>query len=170
MKFNFRICEYDICKNPLVMIDGAKRHILNSDGNPIVASFEELLQFWRWFGNSQAVDGSGRPLLLFHGTWDEFENFNVPAYFTDNIGVAESYGEVDSYYLALMNPLLVDYEGESDYSEQDGNDICRDVENARVAGYDSFIAIDTFDGENELDQYVALYPNQIRKVSSFSKS
>lgn len=111
MRFNFLVVEYDICKNPLVIIGGVKRHVFN----------------------------------------------------------AESYGEVESYYLILMNPLVVDYQGESDYSEEEENDIYRDVETAREIGYDSFVAIDTFDGENELDQYVALYPEQIRIANSFSK-
>ncbi|MCL2872588.1 MAG: hypothetical protein FWF41_06390 [Betaproteobacteria bacterium] len=57
-------------------VDGTQRHTMNSEGRPIANSEEELRNFWRWFGDSKAVDDTGRPLVVYHGTNADFSTFN----------------------------------------------------------------------------------------------
>jgi N12 class adenine-specific DNA methylase len=60
----------------MIDVDGVQRPITNSKGNPIAATDEAIRAFWRWFGNSMAVDDLGRPLILFHGTQSAGEHGN----------------------------------------------------------------------------------------------
>gem|GEM_PF-4060734 len=57
-------------------VDGTQRHTMNSEGRPIANSEEELRNFWRWFGDSKAVDSEGRPLVVYHGTGSDFFEFD----------------------------------------------------------------------------------------------
>lgn len=90
-----------------VELDGVTRPALNSQGLPIHSTVEGVRNFWRWFGESQAVDAQGRPLVLYHGTASSFESFGKEYlgqstratsaeeafFFSDNQEVAESYAE-----------------------------------------------------------------------------
>jgi len=51
-----------------ISVDGTVRARNNSRGMPIHATLEGIENFWRWFGDSLAVDALGRPLVLYHGT------------------------------------------------------------------------------------------------------
>lgn len=69
-------------------------------------------EFKRWFGASKVVDGSGKPLVVYHGTSRDFSQFNrdsrgVSGYFTDDRGYASEYGGEKSYYLSIKKPLDV---------------------------------------------------------------
>lgn len=53
-----------------VEVDGVMRSALNSEGRPIHWSEEGVRNFWRWFGDSKAVDKDGKPLVVYHGSPD----------------------------------------------------------------------------------------------------
>lgn len=91
----------------------------NSLGQRIAKTDEQIAAFWRWFGKSKVVDEQGRPLVVYHGTNADFDRFDLSrgaihghalgpgAYFTNNHGLAESYGgQVIHAYLALNNPTF----------------------------------------------------------------
>lgn len=77
--------------------------------------------FQRWFADSKVVDAEGKPLVVYHGSPNdfsvfsyEFNNRNGQAegrgfYFTDNRSYAEGYqsdgGKLFEVYLSLQNPL-----------------------------------------------------------------
>jgi len=85
--------------------------------------------FKEWFGDwendpksaSKVVDDSGKPLIVYHGTDYEFDEFVYNSgknyvrdfegfYFSDNINVSESYSEskyVIKAYLNIKNPIIV---------------------------------------------------------------
>lgn len=44
------------------------RPTTNSLGEPIASTPEGITNFWKWFGESKAVDSEGRPLVVHHGT------------------------------------------------------------------------------------------------------
>jgi hypothetical protein len=91
--------------------------------------------FAEWFGDSKAVDEDGNPLLLFHGTNAQFDEFskstNVhsqsidwPVHFmTDDINLAKAYAasrvaELQSGkktiipgYMSMQRPLVIDAKG-----------------------------------------------------------
>lgn len=55
-----------------VMIDGRERWTINSEGLPIADSWEKIVNFWRWFGESLATMLDGKPVVLYYaGLFDE---------------------------------------------------------------------------------------------------
>lgn len=48
---------------------------INSAGRIISPVKQSLQNFWNWFGDSTAVDAKGRPLVFFHGTNSDFNEF-----------------------------------------------------------------------------------------------
>lgn len=63
----------------IINIDGVNRPTRNSEGKLIHPDLEGIKNFWRWFENSKVVDDQGRPLVVFHGTKDDFTEFNKSA-------------------------------------------------------------------------------------------
>ena len=125
-----------------IMINGKERSVYNSHGVRIAKSAKALKAFYKWFGDSKAVDEMGRPKVLYHGTpRASFLSFmsqdgKPRFFFTDDISIAETYsgsshivtreeaesaaaGDVDpsagiyQVYLKLENPAEVDYNGKS---------------------------------------------------------
>ena len=78
--------------------------------------------FKKWFGNSKVVDENGEPLVVYHGTENNFKIFknlgqsrqigaNVGFFFTDSENMAKEYANnkrVIPTYLSLQNPLIVE--------------------------------------------------------------
>ena len=48
----------------------------NSLGRVISKTPEGIANFWKWFGDSITVDNRGNPIVLFHGTPEDFEEPN----------------------------------------------------------------------------------------------
>jgi GNAT superfamily N-acetyltransferase len=85
----------------------------------------ETEAFKRWFGDSKVVDENGDPLVVYHGTADEFDTFDLDLagstdegdygsgfYFSDKRSVAERYprggaARVISAYIRVENPLIL---------------------------------------------------------------
>ncbi|MBP8282613.1 MAG: hypothetical protein KAX46_01650, partial [Chromatiaceae bacterium] len=57
-------------------VDGRQRPTTNSEGRPIHLTEEGVRNFWRWLGDSKAVDAQGRPLVVYHGTRADFSAFD----------------------------------------------------------------------------------------------
>lgn len=99
-----------------INIDGTERSVFNSTGERIAQSEAALRNFYKWFGNSKAVDEQGRPIVVYHGSGSRFKKFKEQSntFFTDNKNVAKSYSErsiVYNVYLKIENPLVVDAKG-----------------------------------------------------------
>jgi len=83
-------------------------------------------EFKNWFGSSKVVDEEGNPLVVYHGTYCDFNRFYAPSempdtlaaevlscgndtfgiYFTDRKSFADKFGNrVMPVYLSLQNPL-----------------------------------------------------------------
>lgn len=81
----------------------------------------ESKYFKKWFGDSKVVDENGKPLVVYHGTPNQFDEFSydkigtngtvegVGFYFTDDADTAKGYikrnGEVKECYLSIKKPL-----------------------------------------------------------------
>lgn len=107
-----------------VDVDNIKRSTLNSDGRTIFSNIEGIINFWNWFGNSKVVDELGRPLVVYHGTRANFNEFKPSGkignqgeedqiegmYFTDNKKGAGFFSLNDNskylkeVYLSINNP------------------------------------------------------------------
>jgi hypothetical protein len=131
-----------------IKINGKERSVYNSHGVRIAKSAKALKAFYKWFGNSKAVDELGRPKVLYHGTpRASFLSFVAKDgkqrfFFTDDISIAETYsgsshivtreeaegsaaGDVDpsagiyQVYLKIENPEEVDYNGKPWTGDED---------------------------------------------------
>ena len=100
-----------------------------AENNEIEAAQEEWEEkgteskyFKKWFGDSKVVDKNGKPLVVYHGTENNFRIFkntgksrqigaNVGFFFTDSQNMAKQYANdarVMDVYLSLKNPLIVE--------------------------------------------------------------
>jgi hypothetical protein len=58
-----------------VEVDGVDRPTTDSRGKPIFSTLDGIKNFWRWFGDSVFVDDKGRPMVMYHGTAVDIEEF-----------------------------------------------------------------------------------------------
>lgn len=95
-------------KGDTIKINGKERSVYNSRGERIAKSTKALKAFYKWFGDSKAVDELGRPKVLYHGTpragflaFDKaFIGDRVPwtkqgFWFTDDISTAATFAGTD---------------------------------------------------------------------------
>jgi hypothetical protein len=84
----------------------------NSNGQVISTVKQSFDNFSRWFGDSEAVDSSGRPLVFFHGTKSDFNEFKVGIK-TIN---ATTFGEYEltrsAIFVTPIHEFAHDYSGE----------------------------------------------------------
>ncbi len=88
-----------------IEVDGALRPIHNSAGRLIHPDEEGIRNFWRWFGDSQAIDDHGRPLVLYHGSiaWErpDWQQGNIHAFdrraSVDKVGRPESIDAIGTW-------------------------------------------------------------------------
>jgi len=94
----------------------------NSLGKPIHATEQGIVNFWKWFKNSKAVDAKGRPLVVYHGTHADIDQIDTTKYgkgldqygsgfytttlykFADSYADKE-YGNVLPLYIRITNPV-----------------------------------------------------------------
>lgn len=50
-----------------ITVDGVERPTVDASGKRIHETTDGLIEFWRWFGDSQTVDEHGRPVVYYHG-------------------------------------------------------------------------------------------------------
>ena len=108
---------YPAYEGETIEIDGKERTIYNSTGERIAKSAEALRNFWRWFGDSKVVDEQGRPLVVYHGTNNVFDTFDIEKsnngvfgkgfYFAfDDDEIPRSHGNIIMpVYLRIENPI-----------------------------------------------------------------
>src|SRR3989344_2575090 len=139
-------------------------------------------QFAQWFGASKVVSHDGEPLVVYHGTGDDFSEFDptkigsrhvdvevgAAFYFSSDMATANWYANdsgsqrgyganVMPVYLALQNPRIVDFDGA-------GLEFLADeIATAKESGNDGLIAIDYDDG-GRATHYVAFKPEQIKSA------
>jgi hypothetical protein len=65
---------------------------VNSDGQQITATKQGLQKFWDWFGQSEAVDEKGNPLVLYHSTNADTDVLKDGQKTTNNYGLLGDVG------------------------------------------------------------------------------
>lgn len=155
------------------------------------------LDFDAWFAGSQVVDGSGKPLPVFHGTTKDFNVFetgDIGFHFATGIeGALERVGETPDLkvmiaHLAIKNPLQLDndygefadlenlqamlgpnWDGIFTQSEVESWTRLRDVTAAlQSIGYDGVSYPNEVEGGGI--SWVAFRPNQVRLISTTNKN
>lgn len=141
-------------------------------------------EFSNWFGDSKVVDSAGKPLVVYHGTQEDFTSFDpnrtgsatddgdfgAGFYFTTNQEVASAYaGEqagsnVVPVVLSMQNPLVVKSMTEIDlpgfWGAREAGDSQRAAQAIQAAGYDGVI-----ETGGAYPQYVAFRPEQIKSAT-----
>ena len=81
--------------------------------------------FKNWFGDSKAVDDAGKPIVVYHSTRGQFDEFNTTGegqslntgtFFSSSPDVAGTYNTSSEHsivpaYLSLKNPVIIDANG-----------------------------------------------------------
>ena len=145
--------------------------------------------FKEWFGDSKVVDEKGNPIVVYHGTSNDFKVFDKDKigdnylysgeksfFFTQKERTAKNYAElhsnknlngknkgyVISSYLKIENPLYRQTNSDF-YRPADRFDIDGDdlVREAFENGYDGIV----IKGTNNDDLYVVFEPNQIKSAT-----
>ena len=98
----------------VTMQDGLIHSILNND-SPVNRKFmdqTETRQFKRWFGDSKVVDRDGEPLVVYHGTGDDFTVFDP---------WKTNYGDVSEGYSFFTNKKNGYADSAQDYANRHKN-------------------------------------------------
>ena len=152
--------------------DGLIHSILKNDStvNKKFMDQTETRQFQRWFGDSKVVDEEGKPLVVYHGTDEKFNAFDMSkgranmdiqgAFFSPYELDAEGYGEnVGAYYLSIQNPADegTAYKALNRFKGQNNAGI-KAREYLQKQGYDGVY--------NGYDEYIAFEPTQIKSAKN----
>jgi hypothetical protein len=139
--------------------------------------------FKRWFGSSKVVDENGRPLVVYHGTRQDIESFDLEAaaresgepdvafFLSNSSDLASDYavpfpgaegGNVIPAYVKMNNPLYVEQPTWGYRSEN-----AELIEQAKADGHDGIIFTFTEEnpvGDAPLREYVVFNPEQIKSA------
>ncbi len=124
--------------------------------------------FKKWFGDSKVVDKNNNPLIVYHGTKDNFSTFKIPAWFTPNKKFADLFSsewsqdstrskssKIISVYLKIENPYYTD-----DWSVTEPMDM-KIFNKIKENGHDGVI----FQNGDEVE-YIVFHPSQIKSVEN----
>ena len=127
-------------------------------------------EFKRWFMDSKVVDEDGKPLVVYHGTDEKFNAFDMSkgranmdiqgAFFSPYELDAEGYGKnVGAYYLSIQNPADegTAYKALNRFKGQNNAGI-KAREYLQKQGYDGVY--------NGYDEYIAFEPTQIKSAKN----
>lgn len=143
--------------------------------------------FKKWFGDSKVVDEDGKPLVVYHGTeydFDEFEannastDYDFPSgmYFSSSRNIAKTYTSpkpdiVMPLYLKIENPLVLDANGKNYNDFYD--ELYSVVRGMNKDVYDGIIINNIRDNWSQNDDggevattYVMFNPEQIKSVDN----
>ena len=89
--------------NSTVNVYGKERPTTTSLGTLISSTEDGVRNFWDWFGNSKQVDKDGKPLIKYHGTAREIEEF-IPKqadsiFVTENPEFAQDFGSMSEGWM-----------------------------------------------------------------------
>jgi GGDEF domain-containing protein len=156
-------------------VGGIRSNIVTTedDAEPVMASkrgeVTESAAFRRWFGDSKVVDENGDPLVVYHGTDVEFNNFESQKngrsdafFFTDSDRTALAYGKnVIPSYLSIKNPYIAE-EGITGLR-------AKRIDELKAQGYDGAGLLDwdqrTFPLHKTVREWVAFDPTQIKSAT-----
>ena len=152
-----------------IEVDGVKRPTTNSKGQPIHPTEEGVRNFYKWFGDSKVVDEQGRPLVVYHGTGADIQQFNVSErgefgggiYLTPDTTGASDYAMYRAQGPANVMPVYVSIRNPAGAAEASQVASWKGEENARAElirrGYDGVI-------DMRSGQIVAFRPEQIKSA------
>lgn len=142
--------------------------------------------FKDWFGDwennpknaSKAVDENGEPLIVYHGTPENFNTFKDGAIFTTSNETAadKHYGKAMPLFINIRNVKTIDYKGrdytnnplKSEYPKPRNSfeTIDNMVRVNKERGFDGTIVLNVKDSTSYgIDEYIAINPNQVKSAT-----
>lgn len=142
--------------------------------------------FKDWFGDwennpknaSKAVDENGEPLVVYHGTPENFNTFKDGAIFTTSNETAadKHYGKAMPLFINIRNVKTIDYKGrdytnnplKSEYPKPRNSfeTIDNMVRVNKERGFDGTIVLNVKDSTSYgIDEYIAINPNQVKSAT-----
>lgn len=133
--------------------------------------------FVKWFGDSKVVDENGKPLVVYHGATQSFDQFKPNAFFSDKPEVASEFaksrakhaGEDNpaprtiASFVRLKSPLVIDAEGKHagdiQFARMDRFGYRKAIEDAR---FDGVIITNTKDEGN---LYLVKNPSNVKSAT-----
>jgi hypothetical protein len=170
----------------------AQRPTSDTNGRSLEVTPGAAEAFWQWFGLSVAVGEDGKPLVVYHGTADDFSAFEDGKwskadqgwlgrgfYFTSSPKTAGSYantkgGSVDPnimpVYLSLRNPFRASIRDKERgmFAERRGDKEAplRTRAELIAQGYDGVVLDYASGGYAQELEYVVFHPEQIKSALS----
>ena len=148
------------------------------DGPATREPVTQTAEFKAWFGNSKVVDPAGKPLIVYHGTNEDFTTFRPSArskepgiFFAPDPAIASLYtgfdpggnfhaeevGSVLPVYLRIENPLVVDFDGSKTGRTEA-------FKRAIEGGHDGVLLRNHYDAGGVQDQWAVFKPEQIKSA------
>lgn len=140
-------------------------------------------EFKAWFGDSKVVDAEGRPLVVYHGTADSFDQFDLEhpnrkdtgwlgegVYLTDDPDLANAYSNLKAgsaapnvmpLYASIKNPFTATIEDKRRLKGASKSTAKAWTKSLQEAGYDGVI-LDYGNGTREI---VAFEPTQVKSAT-----
>lgn len=145
----------------------------------------ETKEFKKWFGKSKVVDKEGKPLVVYHGTDKEFNEFNmnlgrkwaskVGIWFTDDNDFANNFGDIIiKGYVRIEKPLIISSDTFNDWREKYYNNEewwANKKKEWIKDGYDGLIVKESYSNFAKHNirnpQIITIFsPNQIKSVNN----
>lgn len=166
-----------------IEVDRKRYPITNASGTLVAETPEQQRNFWRWFSGSKLVDARGRPLMVSHQTWNDFQVFDrmyaakamgrnpeaierVGSWFTDHTDKKLYGGKNMDVYLNIQAPL--EYDSFEEFQAQV-------TKEGGASGFRKWLDNSIYDGIHLKDAkvdgviqniWIALEPNQIKSATS----
>lgn len=152
-----------------IVVNGKERTVYNSENKRIAETKEELTNFWNWFGDSKVVDEQGRPLVVYHNTYADFDTFTPSQTGTWGPGIYMTPSKRDFYvdgikkmalYAKIENPFYSNFSKKSSL----------DWEQIRKDGHDGIIDATKYQNRTgAINEIVAFEPNQIKHTENSAR-
>lgn len=150
----------------MIEVDGVARPMFNSHDRLIHSTEEGIKNFWKWFGDSKAIDDQGRPIVAYHTTNADFTEFKKRInsglsgngiYFSE-YPLHQHGAKAMRVYLKIINPI-------NRKTELDG---MRELNSSGIPVKfidNIFEQFAQFDGVINRSEMVVKDPNQIKSAS-----
>lgn len=113
-----------------INIDGENYSAKNSNGDFIAKDSDSIINFYKWFGNSKTFDSKQRPLVFYHASNTNFNEFRPSKFGKMGSGIyfTSIYNDIKQHnkyegsiiykcYLKIENPLEI----ENPFSKRNDN-------------------------------------------------
>lgn len=113
-KFTFAVI-FTLAKKAKVKLE--KQNLKESEKEKVKSELND--NFYKWFKGSKVIDSKGNPLICYHGSNTEFDNFDNSKikigwlgkgfYFTDDKKIAKTFGKkIMTCYINLKKPYIAE--------------------------------------------------------------